>query len=127
MALKKAEGASPTDKSKARSDLLKEWALRLRQHFLDEERLLAPLMSEQEKARLTAEHDELRRHVEAFDRQIERELPAAGFYERVGTLLERHIRWEERELFDNIERRATEEQLAALAAETNRIERTRVR
>lgn len=72
MASKKAEGGSPAEKLKALSDLLEEWALRLRQHFLDEERLLIPLMNVQEQSRLTEDHGVLRLHIEESERQIER-------------------------------------------------------
>lgn len=119
MALKKAEGASPSERLAALAGLRAEWEAKLREHFLAEERLLDPLMDAAERARLHAEHDALRRDLEEAGRQAG-EPPKDGFCAGVGAFLERHIRWEERELFNAIERRATPQQLEDLAEGTRR-------
>ncbi|GMW07431.1 MAG: hemerythrin domain-containing protein [Gammaproteobacteria bacterium] len=97
-----------------------EWHERLRRHFEDEERLLRPLLTGEEWSRLTGDHAELRHAAQAVARQLEGGVPAAGFCAATGVALERHIRWEDRELFARIEAQAGEAALQALARETSR-------
>jgi hemerythrin len=125
VAMKKAEAGSGTDKLKALSGWMEEWEQRMRQHFLDEERLLPALLDPQEQDRLLGEHEVLRNDIEEARRQIERQLVDNGFCRVVGERLERHIRWEDRELFRAIEGRATGEQLAVLMAGTKHIQAPR--
>ena len=100
--------------------LVVEWHDRLQQHFADEERLLPPLLTAEERSRLTSDHGQLRRVVEAAERQLTCGTPDTGFCEAAGTLLEQHIRWDDRELFARIEIRASQEQLDELARQTSR-------
>jgi hypothetical protein len=118
MALKRAEGGTPAEKLEALAMLLGEWRERLRGHLMDEERLLPHLMSATERSRLVAEHETLRAYLEEARQCVARDLCPEGVCRRIGEHLDAHIRWEERQLFAAIEQRATEPQLAALAAQT---------
>lgn len=120
IALKKAGKDDIQAQLAALGALTAEWNSRLQRHFADEERLLRPLLVPDEWSRLTSDHEALRRAAASAGRQLERGLPEDGFCETTGATLERHIRWEDRELFDRIEARATHEQLEALARETSR-------
>lgn len=125
VAMKKAEVGAQEAKHAALRAWIGEWEQRMRQHFLDEERLLPPLLTSGERERLLADHELLRDCLEEARRQIERQQIDDGFCALAGERLERHIRWEDRELFRAIEARATAEQLALLAAATSHIEAPR--
>lgn len=88
------------------------WNVELEDHFAEEERLLIPLASEAAADRLRAEHEEIARRVQRLPDEPE----------VLGVLLRDHIRWEERVLFVEIEKTATEAQLAALAKQTDALE-----
>lgn len=90
------------------------WSDEMQDHFAEEERLLGPLMSQEELERMVREHREIERLGLGDSTQAE--------VVALGELLEAHIRWEERELFVAIEKRASEAELRSLAVETNRIE-----
>lgn len=123
--MKKAEAGVQETRHAALGAWIDEWTQRMRQHFLDEERLLPPLLTSEERARLLAEHELLRGFIEEARRQIARQQIDDGLCALAGERLERHIRWEDRELFRAIEARATAEQLAVLAAATRHIEAPR--
>lgn len=92
----------------------------LLRHFREEEEVLGEVMTRKcgdddpQRIRLFAEHEMFRRLAE--DLQAARagngDLPAAA--SAAGDLLERHIRFEERELFPRLEALLTEEELLAL-------------
>lgn len=88
------------------------WNVELEDHFAEEERLLIPLASEAAADRLRAEHEEIARRVQRLPDEPE----------ALGVLLRDHIRWEERVLFVEIEKTATEAQLATLAEQTDALE-----
>lgn len=123
--MKKAEAGAQETRRAALCAWIEEWGKRMRQHFLDEERLLPPLLTSEERERLFADHELLRNCLEEARRQIEQQQIDHGLCALAGERLERHIRWEDRELFRAIEARATAEQLAALAAATSHIEAPR--
>lgn len=108
-------------KRAALTALLGEWRERLERHFLDEERFLEPLLTAAERSRLTGDHETLRRCIGSAGPQSSLDAPAAGFCGEVGRQLEQHIRWEDRQLFDAIEARATQVQLETLARQTSRV------
>ncbi|CAN5461277.1 hypothetical protein BH11ARM2_BH11ARM2_17910 [soil metagenome] len=92
------------------------WNREMKDHFEEEERLLPPLCASESAERLRSEH-----------RQIESLAASAAGDEdarRLATILHDHIRWEERELFIEVER-AHEASLRSLASQTAGIERKR--
>jgi mannose-6-phosphate isomerase-like protein (cupin superfamily) len=89
------------------------WETDLRDHFEEEERLLMPLCTSEDAARLVREHREIAELGETAATDEQARL--------LGQRLHDHIRWEERELFVRVET-APEATLRSLAEETNRIE-----
>lgn len=88
------------------------WESELKDHFEEEERLLGPLLDSALLQRLITEHRQIAQHLA--------DLPAS--MAELGNALHDHIRWEERVLFPWLETHATEEQLADLEREANRLE-----
>jgi len=86
-----------------------------RTHARTEEDVLGRYLPEGELRRLAAEHAELARLVETAKSARPAELRAAlsGFAD----LLERHVRWEERELFPYAEEHVDEDTLARIGGE----------
>lgn len=112
----------------ALNKLIEAWSSEIAEHFHDEERLLPALMTSEELDRLRQEHRAIRQLVaEGETSQKHNEAPAADWLRRAGQTLNDHIRWEERELFVAIEKRATPEQLRKLEQETTIIESHRPR
>lgn len=91
------------------------WAEELRDHFAEEERLLIPLATDEAATRLRIEHKDIETRVS--------DLPEGA--EELGAVLERHIRWEERVLFPEIEAMASPAQLAEVLRETEMLEERR--
>ncbi len=89
-----------------------------RTHARAEEELLGSLLTEGDMARLRAEHAELTRHLEAARtaRPIELRAHLGAFAD----LLDRHVRWEERELFPYAEGHVDEATLATIGGELER-------
>ncbi len=114
--------SAAADRIAALQGFVYEWDRRMRQHFIDEERLLIPLMLAEERSRLVGDHDALRSMVEQARTIVEAGAEDGGLCGEAGTRLEAHVRWEERVLFPTIEQRATPEELASLAYETARID-----
>ena len=87
-------------------------------HAAAEEELLGRYLTEGDMRRLKAEHGELTLHVRAS-----RSGPQAGqraALQAFAELLERHVRWEERELFEYAEANLDHEALAAIGGELER-------
>lgn len=101
----------------ALAEFAEAWEGELRDHFAEEERLLGPLCPLEAKERLLREHAE----IEALGKSALTDEEAR----RLGDLLHDHIRWEERELFREIESRATSAALASLAHASIPLERRR--
>lgn len=101
------------------------WRAEISDHFDDEERLLLPLTRDPAlRARLISEHRALR---ELALRCIDDPGGVAEdppLLRRIGSLLHDHIRWEERDYFETIQRDHPEA-LAALEHEAVRIEQQR--
>jgi hemerythrin-like domain-containing protein len=90
----------------------------LKAHARAEEELLATFISEADTARLRAEHAEMVRLVEAARTASPGDLRAnLGAF---ADLVERHVRWEERELFPYAEDHADEATLASIGGELER-------
>ena len=101
--------------------LVAVWNDEMRDHFEMEEQLLSPLAAAESVTRLVDEH----RRFANFVGQLENGQGDLALLEMAGTLLDAHIRWEEREFFPEIERTATQTQLAQLAKATDKIENRR--
>ncbi len=100
-------------------DFLKAWHEEMSDHFDEEEELLLKLCSPQSAERLLREHLEIRALVAGL------ESGDLGVTPELGRYLERHIRWEERELFVEIETSCSEAQLQELAVHTLELEKRR--
>ena len=89
-----------------------------RRHFAAEEDHLAPVLPADDEewstalARMLAEHEDLRRAAGGLAQAPDRVTAARA----LGELLDAHVRFEERVLFEILERRLSEERLGDLAA-----------
>jgi hypothetical protein len=86
-----------------------------RAHARAEEELLGRWLVAADMARLRAEHAELARHLEAGRTAEPNDL--RGHLAAYADLLERHVRWEERELFPYAEDHVDEASLATIGGE----------
>jgi len=108
-------------------ELIDVWDREIAVHLRDEERLLSEFMDKADHQRLLDEHKrltDLASRVYAARRQVD---PDSAVLREFGQLLEEHIRWEERELFNRIEDRLDTAQLAELQKKTAAIEAARPR
>ncbi|MCC6661399.1 MAG: hemerythrin domain-containing protein [Phycisphaerales bacterium] len=81
------------------------WNAEIREHFDDEERLLLPLTgSPALRRRLLGEHDVLRGLAARCEADPAAIAGDPATMRRLGTLLNDHIRWEEREFFEVVQR-----------------------
>ncbi|MDP1662363.1 MAG: hemerythrin domain-containing protein [Phycisphaerales bacterium] len=81
------------------------WRREIRAHFDDEERLLLPLgLALHLQRRLLDEHAVLRAAADRCELEPERVSMEPGTVESLGRLLRDHIRWEERVLFEYVQR-----------------------
>lgn len=104
---------------------LEAWRSEIRAHFDDEERLLLPLVNSPAlRERLLDEHGTLRRLAEECERDPEATANDTELLRQIGVRLHDHIRWEEREFFEAVQRDHPEA-LAALASEAASIEEHR--
>ena len=87
----------------------------LRSHGRAEEELLGRWLVEGDMARLCSEHAELSRLIEAG--RTARPAELRGQLQAFADLLERHVRWEEREVFPYAEGHVDEESLADIGGE----------
>lgn len=107
------------------ASFLDAWRSEIRAHFDDEERLLLPLVSSPVlRERVLDEHGVLRRLAEEFERDPEAAANDTDLLRQIGVRLHDHIRWEEREFFEPVQRDHPEA-LAALASEASSIESQR--
>jgi hypothetical protein len=90
----------------------------LRTHARAEEELLGTYLPPADTARLRAEHAEMTRLVGAA--RAARPDAVRGNLSAFADLLERHVRWEERELFPYAEDHVDEATLAAIGGELER-------
>jgi len=101
------------------------WNSEIREHFDDEERLLLPLTNDTAlRDRLLEEHRALRELAERCAQEPDAVAEDPALLTRIGTLLHDHIRWEEREYFEAIQRDHPHA-LASLAHEAGHIEHRR--
>jgi hemerythrin-like domain-containing protein len=111
------------ERVQAVQDFLQAWHTEIAAHFHDEERLLIPLLDESDRQRLLNEHALLRQFAEQC--AAAGDDPPPALVGQFGILLRDHIRWEERQLFEAVQRTASQPQMAAIAQETQQIEAAR--
>ena len=122
--------ASQTDevaRRKAVAEFVDAYDREIAEHFDDEERLLLDSMTEEDARTLLAQHHQLRRDAErirAMRRSID---PSPDLLVEVGTRLNDHIRWEERELFNRMQKQLDKQQIMKLQEQTAQLEATRPR
>lgn len=117
------EGAdAPLQASKS---FLEAWETEIRHHFDDEERLLITLTTDAAlRERLVEEHNDLRRMAARCRRETQSGRPDTEHLRELGRSLHDHIRWEEREFFEHVQRMA-ERQLGEMFDEADLIEKLR--
>lgn len=99
----------------------KAWEEELLPHFGHEERLLPPLaVSTDSIERLLSDHSMIRQLV--FDLLKAQNEPDVALCLKVGSTLEKHVRWEEHELFPEVERSLSVAELAELQEKTKLID-----
>jgi hemerythrin-like domain-containing protein len=118
--------AAGTNRAEARSAFLLFWNEEAERHFQIEEQVLLPALHGLDAAdepvnRVLAEHAEIRRRAADLSEEGQ---PAVDDLHRLGGLLERHIRYEERVLFPLIESALDDTQLTALGEALARAEPT---
>ncbi len=126
--LMKAAQKGRVARHKALADFIDAWTTEIAPHFQDEERLLLPLISlAEDRRRLLEEHASIERAVE-HARTLRKSVdPDPASVSDMGRLLEGHIRWEERVLFNRVQDGASSEQLSGLQECTSQVERSRSR
>lgn len=87
------------------------WKNHIRPHFYQEEKILMPLLITNSPLaiRMNEEHDQIRELVIDIDKE-----PSRQDFIWLSDLIERHIRFEERELFQYLEENLLEEELSAV-------------
>jgi hypothetical protein len=111
--------------SLAAADFVRVWRAEIRGHFDDEERLLLPLVRGTElETRLLGDHQELRALAARCEQDPGAFARDPGGVRRLGSLLHDHIRWEERVLFEAVQRDHPEA-LAALTPAADLMEHAR--
>jgi hypothetical protein len=122
--LVRASSGDETTRRRAVEAFLRVWDTEIRDHFDDEERLLLPLTREPAmRERLLTEHRTLRGLAGACRQDSSFCADPAGLL-RLGTLLQDHIRWEERMFFEAVQR-DDPRALDSLSAEAAKIEAER--
>lgn len=110
---------------RAIDDFVRTWRTEICEHFDDEERLLLPLTESTElRHRLLDEHAVLRGLAARCEADPDAAAAEPELARRLGVLLHDHIRWEEREFFEAVQR-GHPEALARLTEEAVAIEKRR--
>ncbi len=123
----KAAGDDEVTRRKVLSEFVDAWDREIAEHVRDEQRLLLDVMSAEDRDRLLREHRQLT-NLAARARELRRQTdPDAETLKRIGEALERHIRWEDRELFGRLQDQLDDEQLAVIGHHTAEIEASRPR
>lgn len=92
------------------------WKNHIRAHFFQEEKVLIPYLplGHSMTDQLKKEHSFIRELTILIDREVDRE-----DIKQLATLIESHIRWEERCLFQFLEERLSQEQLTEIFEKLN--------
>ena len=116
-----AEGSDRERQLQAAAEFVTFFASEGTGHFREEEELLLPLLADRPDpagellAEIAAQHATIRALAGELRQSIRKGSVEAGQLGRLGELLERHIRMEERSLFPLIERIATDAELEELS------------
>ena len=116
-----AEGFDREHQLQAGADFVRFFADEGAEHFREEEELLLPLLADRPDpagsllAEIATQHATIRALARELRESIRQESVDTDLLRRLGELLERHIRLEERRLFPLIETVATHEQLEGLS------------
>lgn len=122
--IKLAQNTSKSALSTVVEEFAAAWRREISVHFADEDRILAPLpLTHLSLQKLQEDHDEITKLVEKL-LQPPHSQPLAV---RVGQLLDAHIRWEEHELFPEVETTLTMPALELLGEKTGALENARHR
>ncbi|MCC6907145.1 MAG: hemerythrin domain-containing protein [Phycisphaerales bacterium] len=113
--------------AKLATDFIDAWDREIADHFDDEERLLLELMNDPDRQRLLNEHGQVRDLAARIRAERDRGRSESVTLRAMGDLLESHIRWEERDLFNRLQQALTDEQRRALEAQTAVIDPARGR
>lgn len=123
--LRRAAGEDRGARARAAAEFVRVWQAEITGHFDDEERLLIPLIDDPVwRERLVREHREIRALADRCRDAPPGEAAERTTLARLGSLLHDHIRWEERALFEAIQREHPDE-LAAMLQHAEEIERVR--
>lgn len=123
--LRRAADGTASERRSAIDDFVALWSSEIRDHFDDEERLLLSLIDQPElRARLVHEHRVVRGLASLCESKPASAIIEPWLVRCLGDTLHDHIRWEERELFESIQR-AHGGALRAMLGEAAAIERRR--
>lgn len=122
---------APPDRAEAcarlATDFIDAWDHEIANHFDDEERLLLELMCDADRQRLLNEHGQIRYLARCIRAERDRGHADSATLRAMGDLLESHIRWEERDLFNRLQQALSDEQRRHLATRTAAIDPARGR
>jgi len=125
--IRSSEGDDGAPRRQAVSDFVDAWDEEIAEHFADEERLLLDHLNETDRQRLLAEHAQLSMCADEARAARNHDDPGADLTRRIGEMLEAHIRWEERELFNRVQAELSDEALESIRRRTEAIEASRPR
>lgn len=123
----KSAGGEAVDRRRVVAQFVDAWDRDIVEHFRDEERLLLPLMTEADQKHLLAQHKQIAELTDQVRAQRKKVDPVDSLLRELGELLESHIRWEERELFNRLQNDLSAEELDDLQRSTALIEDARPR
>lgn len=123
--LRQAADSTAADRRGTLARFIAVWDGEISHHFEDEERMLAGLLCPASLTRLISEHRQIQLLVEQAIAQTETDSPDPSLLQQLGDLLHDHIRWEEREAFNEAEQAATPAELDDLTRDGAAIERDR--
>lgn len=121
------DGGFVAERRKVVAEFIDGWRRDIQSHFQDEENLLIPLMTATDRQRMLEDHHAIRNMVEQLGKLRKQIDPDASLLQKLGTALDQHVRWEERDLFCRLQENLTNEQLAELESLTLVLEDSRDR
>lgn len=105
------------DASRIRDYVLYYWEMHLLNHFREEENILFILKDDQLVQKAVDDH----RQIEAVVNAIKQGNTAVDSYQSLASLVNDHIRYEERKLFPHLEEKLSQDQLMAIGEELHRL------
>ncbi len=123
----KSAGGDAVDRRRVVAQFIDAWDGDIVEHFRDEERLLLPLMNEADQEHMRAQHKQIAELADRVRAERKKVDPVDSLLRELGELLESHIRWEERELFNRLQDDLSAGELDELQRSTASIEDARPR